>query len=42
MSIPPEYYSRQINEFDEVKDSEENYSDETILLLNRIEEQWYM
>ena len=39
---PPEYYIWQINEFDEVKDTEENYSEETILLLNRIEERWHM
>jgi hypothetical protein len=38
---PPEYYIRLMNEFDEVKDTEENYSEGTTLFLNRIEEQWH-
>jgi hypothetical protein len=36
----PEYYIRQIKEFDEVKDTEENYSDGTVIQLDRIEKQW--
>jgi hypothetical protein len=38
----PEYYIRQIKEFNKVKDIEENYSDGIILLLDRLEEQWYL
>jgi hypothetical protein len=38
----PEYYIRRIKEFNEVKDTEENYSERTLRLLDRLEEQWYL
>jgi hypothetical protein len=39
---PPEYYLQQIKEFDDVKNTEENYSDGTTLMLDHLEEQWYL
>jgi hypothetical protein len=35
---PPEYYIQLMNEFNEVKDTEENYSEGTSLFLDRIGE----
>ncbi|KAF2415628.1 hypothetical protein EJ08DRAFT_673832 [Tothia fuscella] len=37
---PPEYYLRQLDELDETEYTEQDYSDGSTLLLNRIEEQW--
>jgi hypothetical protein len=37
---PPEYYLNQEEEFDEFEDANEDYKDNSILLLNGIEEQW--
>jgi hypothetical protein len=38
---PPEYYLKQIEEFNEFDFSTEDYSKGTTRLLDRIEEQWY-
>jgi hypothetical protein len=37
---PLEYYLDQEEEFDEFEDANEDYKDNSILLLNGIEEQW--
>ena len=37
---PPEYYLKQMEEFDESEFTTEDYSDGTTHLLDRIEEQW--
>ena len=37
---PPEYYLKQMEEFDESEFTTEDYSDGTTRLLDRIEEQW--
>jgi len=37
---PPEYYLKQMEEFNESEFTTEDYSDGTTLLLDRIEEQW--
>jgi hypothetical protein len=37
---PPEYYLDQEEEFDEFKDANEDYKDNSILLLDGIEERW--
>ncbi len=39
---PPEYYLKQIEEFDESEFTTEDYSKGTTHLLDRIEEQWYL
>jgi hypothetical protein len=38
---PPEYYLKQMYDFDESEFTSEDYSDGTTHLLNQIEEQWY-
>jgi hypothetical protein len=38
---PPEYYLKQIQEFNEFDFSTEDYREGTTRLLDRIEEQWY-
>jgi hypothetical protein len=38
---PPEYYLKQLEEFDETEFTIEDYSEGTTHLLDRIEEQWY-
>ena len=37
---PPEYYLRQLEAFDEVEYTKEDYKDSSTRLLDRIEEQW--
>jgi hypothetical protein len=37
---PPEYYLDQEEEFDKFEDANEDYKDNSILLLNGIEERW--
>jgi hypothetical protein len=37
---PPEYYLDQEEEFDEFEDANEDYKDNSILLLDGIEERW--
>jgi hypothetical protein len=37
---PPEYYLNQEEEFDEFEDANEDYKDNSILLLDGIEERW--
>lgn len=37
---PPEYYLDQEEEFDEFEDAKEDYKDNSILLLDGIEERW--
>jgi hypothetical protein len=37
----PEYYLNQEEEFDEAKDANEDYKDNSLVLLDRIEERWY-
>jgi hypothetical protein len=37
---PPEYYLDREEEFDEFKDANEDYKDNSILLLDGIEERW--
>ncbi|KAH7119589.1 C2H2 finger domain protein [Dendryphion nanum] len=37
---PPEYYLRQLEAFDEVEHTKEDYKDSSTRLLDRIEEQW--
>jgi hypothetical protein len=36
----PEYYLDQEQEFDEFEDANEDYNDNGIILLDRIEERW--
>jgi hypothetical protein len=38
---PPEYYLRQQEEFEESEYTRQDYSGGSMLLLDRIEEQWY-
>ena len=38
---PPEYYLKQMDDFDESEFTTEDYKDGTTHLLNQIEEQWY-
>ena len=38
---PPEYYIRQLEEFDESEYTKQDYSDGSTQLLDRIEGQWY-
>jgi hypothetical protein len=38
---PPEYYLKQMDDFDESEFTTEDYGDGTTYLLNQIEEQWY-
>jgi hypothetical protein len=37
---PPEYYLNQEEEFDEFEDTNQDYKDNSILLLDGIEERW--
>jgi hypothetical protein len=37
---PPEYYLDQEEEFDEFEDANEDYKDNSVLLLDGIEERW--
>ncbi|KAH2975874.1 hypothetical protein KXV25_006790 [Aspergillus fumigatus] len=38
---PPEYYIQQLENFDETVYTQEDYSEGTLLLLNRVEQKWF-